>query len=130
MRAFLLGIIVVSGGLGCRSMQGMVEESNTQEGTIKEYKIGKAKALEVAKVVLKEQGADSFKIADDWVIGSFGTNLITWGIYCGVYPKETAPDSCELRVISRRKASLSIFTSLTEGGFHDAFEAKLRRVSR
>jgi len=120
--ALLLGILVIG---GCRSMSGMEEERDSEEGTIKTYPLSKKKALDFAKIVMKEQGADSFKETEDYVIGSFYVNLISPGSFCGVYPKET-PAGCEVRVISRRKSSISIFTGLTEGGFHEAFEEKLK----
>lgn len=124
--AMLLGILLVT---GCRSMSGMEEEKDSQEGMIRTYPITKDKALELAKVVLKEQGADSFQEGTGYVIGSFYVNLITPGSYCGVYPKET-DKGCQVRVISRRKSSISIFTGLTEEGFHTAFSEKLEGMAQ
>lgn len=109
---------------GCRSMSGMEEEAASEDGVIRKYPVSQQKALEVAKVVLKEQGADSMKEGEGYVIGSFYVNFITPGSYCGVYTKP-AGEACEVRVISRRKSSVSIFTGLTEDGFHTAFGAKV-----
>ena len=125
-KMMVLGILLTVAG--CTSMGGMIEEKNTSEGTVETYPLSKAKALELAKIVMKEQGADSFEEGDGYVIGSFYVNLISPGSFCGVYPKEVS-SGCEVRVVSRRKSSISIFTGLTETGFHDAFEAKLKSMA-
>ena len=123
MRKMLtLGFLLVA---GCRTMSGMEEEASSTDGDVRSYPMTPGKALELAKVVLKEQGADDFKEGGGYVIGSFYLNLVTPGSYCGVYVKET-PAGCDVRVLSRRKAAVSIFTGLTESGFHTAFSEKLR----
>lgn len=125
-KMMVLGIMLAVAG--CRTMGGMIEEKDGSDGAVQTYPLSKQKALELAKIVLKEQGADSFEEGDGYVIGSFYVNLISPGSYCGVYPKEK-DGACEVRVVSRRKSSVSIFTGLTEQGFHDAFAEKLKTVA-
>lgn len=125
-RTLILGLLVVA---GCRSMAGVEEEASTQEGVVRSYSVSKQKALEVAKQVLKEEGADEIKEGNGYLVGSFNFNLITPGSYCGVFPKETER-GVELRVVSRRKSAISCFTCLTEETFHESFQAKLGIASK
>lgn len=129
----LILMVVPLMALGCRGMEGMVEERWSDEGTSVTYKIGKKRALEVAKDVMKDEGADGFRVMGEYVIGRWDTNVLSLisysGSFTGVYAKETEA-GCSLRVLSRRRNPLSIFTGLTEGGFHDAFQLKLKGMSQ
>lgn len=121
-RALMLGLLMTA---GCRSMSAVHEDP--EDGSVKVYPgLSKAKALEITKWVMKDKGADKLKVTDEWVVGDWYGNVVSWGAYCGVFPKETA-EGCQLRVVSKRKSAVSIFTGITEGGFLDAFDDRLSR---
>lgn len=127
MRTLKASGVLVLMVVGCRGMGGMEEEATSNEGVVKSYSVTARKALELAKEILKEHGADEFREAEGYVIGSFYVNFVTPGSYLGVYPKEVG-GSCEVRVIARRKSSMSVFTGMTEDTFHRYFSAKLEKL--
>lgn len=123
-RALMLGLLVVG---GCRTVSSVHEDP--QEGTVTFYEgLSRQKALEITKWVMKDKGADKLRVTDEWVVGEWYTNVVSWGAYCGVFPEETK-EGCRVRVVSKRKAALSVFTGITEGGFVSAFEARLNGSS-
>lgn len=132
MRSVILALSVL-GILGCgqRTYQDVREAAADGEGMVKTYSdLSKAKALEVAKKVLREAGADAFRGGEEvgYLIAEFKANAVTAGSFCGVYPKEVGKD-LEVRVICLRKSSMNMATGITENGFFNRFARGLDPIS-
>lgn len=122
MKNYAVLVMLVLGG--CTSMDSVDQDAKGGGGDVREYAVSKGRALEIAKEVFKDFRAMSVEERADSVVASFSTNPITPGSYCGVYPVEK-DGKTEVRVVSRRKSQISVFTCLTEDTFHEAFAAKV-----
>lgn len=124
----ILGLLL---GAGCSTYSSVEGEAREGGGTAVVYEVGREDALRLAKETLKSYGPSEVKEGSDFVTAYFNTNLITPGSFCGVFVGGLAGGRSEVRAVSQRASSISIFTCLTEGTFHDEYAkrvAKLKRV--
>lgn len=115
---------------GCSSYSSVEGEARDGGGTAVVYEIGKEDALRLAKETLKSYGPSEVKEGKDSVTAYFNTNLITPGSFCGVFVGGLAGGRSEVRAVSQRASSISIFTCLTESTFHDEYAKRVAKLKR
>ena len=124
MRTMIISVVFLLGA-GCVSMDDV--RSDRGGGTAQVYAASKEAVLTAVANVLRQQGVEALERSEDGA-ALFGTIPESFfgdvsSTYCGVWIEEASADGVEVRVVTRRRRSLSLLTGLTESTFH----AELRK---
>ncbi|MFA5053347.1 MAG: hypothetical protein WC565_04775 [Parcubacteria group bacterium] len=117
----LLSILAMA---GCASMGDVVRvRENGSEGVTRVYPVTPEQAWDISKMVFHWEGADEFEEHRDqgYMLTSSGWNLISWGTYMGAWIRPIDANNTEVTVVTKRKASMSLVTKLTEDTYHRRF---------
>lgn len=109
---------------GCASLNDVVREKEAgKEGTTKVYPINSEQAWEIAKVVFRWEGSDAIEEHknEGYMLTSSGVNAYTYGTVMGAWVKPTGKESTDVTVVTKRRIQVGLFTTLTEGTFHNRF---------
>lgn len=118
---FLALMLVVS---GCSTMQDVVKvKESGKEGTTKNYAVTEAQAWEIAKTVFRWEGADAIEEHRDqhYMLTSSGVNLVSWGAVMGAWVEPVKEDDTKVTVVTKRRVTVNLATTLTETTFHKRF---------
>ena len=119
--AFVALMLVVS---GCSTMQDVVKvKESGKEGTTKNYPVTEAQAWEIAKTVFRWEGADAIEEHRDqhYMLTSSGVNLVSWGAVMGAWVEPIKEDDTKVTVVTKRRVTVNVATTLTESTFHKRF---------
>ncbi|HSI22926.1 MAG TPA: hypothetical protein VK959_07890 [Methylophilaceae bacterium] len=120
--ALLISFALISSG--CSTMQDVVrvKEAGT-EGTTKNYPVNETQAWEIAKTVFRWEGSDAIEEHKEqgYMLTSSGMNLVSYGAVMGAWVEPTDKDNTKVTVVTKRRVSMNIATTLTEGTFHRRF---------
>jgi hypothetical protein len=120
--ALLISFALISSG--CSTMQDVVrvKEAGT-EGTTKDYPVNATQAWEIAKTVFRWEGSDAIEEHKEqgYMLTSSGMNLVSYGAVMGAWVEPTDKDNTKVTVVTKRRVSMNIATTLTEGTFHRRF---------
>jgi PBP1b-binding outer membrane lipoprotein LpoB len=119
----LLAILML-GLSGCSTMQDVVKAKESgAEGTTKTYSVPESQAWDIAKAVFRWEGADAIEEHRDqhYMLTSSGMNLITMGTVMGAWTKPLNTENTEVTVVTKRRVTTNLATTLTEGTFHKRF---------
>ena len=114
-------MLVVS---GCSTMQDVVKvKESGKEGTTKNYAVTEAQAWEIAKTVFRWEGADAIEEHRDqhYMLTSSGVNLVSWGAVMGAWVEPVKEDDTKVTVVTKRRVTVNVATTLTETTFHKRF---------
>lgn len=114
-------MLVVS---GCSTMQDVVKvKESGKEGTVKNYPVTEAQAWEIAKTVFRWEGADAIEEHRDqhYMLTSSGVNLVSWGAVMGAWVEPVKNDDTKVTVVTKRRVTVNLATTLTETTFHKRF---------
>jgi len=117
----LLSIFVLT---GCASMSDVVRAKESgSEGVTRVYPVTPEQAWDISKMVFHWEGADEVEEHRDqgYMLTSSGWNLISWGTYMGAWIHPIDANNTEVTVVTKRKASMSLVTKLTEDTYHRRF---------
>lgn len=119
---FILVILTCLVFIGGCSTTGDVFKSKN-EGTANVYPVTKDQAWEIARRVFRWEGADAIEEHKDegYMLTSSGINLITYGTVMGAWVDSVGNNQSRVTVVTKRRLSLSYFTTLTETTFHKRF---------
>lgn len=127
--ALIIMLAVISSG--CSTMQDVVrvKEAGT-EGTTKNYPVNENQAWEIAKTVFRWEGSDAIEEHKDqgYMLTSSGMNLVSYGAVMGAWVEPTDKDNTKVTVVTKRRVSMNIATTLTEGTFHRRFAEAVELV--
>jgi hypothetical protein len=128
MRSLIVSVVCLLGA-GCVSMDDV--RGDRSGGTAQVYAAPKAAVLSAIVNVLRQQGVEALERSED-PAAVFGTIPESFfgdvsSTYCGVWIEEASADSVEVRVVTRRRRSLSLLTGMTESTFHAELERELAR---
>ena len=132
----LYGFIVIVALLicsGCASMSDVVRvKESGKEGTVKEYPVTVDQGWEIAKAVFRWEGADAIEEhrSENYMLTSSGPNLVSWGAVMGAWIESAGPDTSKVTVVTKRRISMNIATTLTEGTFHRRFAQGVEIVKK
>ncbi len=109
---------------GCATMNDVVrvKEAGT-EGTTKVYPVNVDQAWEISKAVFRWEGSDAIEEHKDqgYMLTSSGMNLVSWGTVMGAWIEPVDADYTKVTVVTKRRVTLNIATTLTEGTYHKRF---------
>ena len=128
MKTMIVSVALVLGA-GCASMEDV--RADLGGGTTAVVDGTRDAVLAAAARVLRQQGVELQGL--DEVQGTlFGTIPESFlgdvsSTYCGVWVEPVADGRLEVRVVTRRRRSLSLLTGLTEATFHEELRGELGR---
>ena len=127
--SLLIILAVISSG--CSTMQDVVrvKEAGT-EGTTRNYPINENQAWEIAKTVFRWEGSDAIEEHKDqgYMLTSSGMNLVSYGAVMGAWVEPTDKNNSKVTVVTKRRISMNVATTLTEGTFHRRFAQAVELV--
>ncbi|MBW2641690.1 MAG: hypothetical protein JRE10_16460 [Deltaproteobacteria bacterium] len=127
---FLLFVALLN---GCATMNDVVrvKEAGT-EGTTKVYPVTVDQAWEISKTVFRWEGSDAIEEHRDqgYMLTSSGMNLVSWGAVMGAWIKPVDKDNTKVTVVTKRRITINIATTLTEGTYHRRFAQAVEIVKK
>src|SRR3989339_872416 len=116
---FFVAILALIGG--CATMGDVVRVKD--EGTAKVYPVTSEQAWEIAKTVFRWEGADAIEEhkSEGYMLTSSGMNMVSWGAVMGAWILPVDKDNTKAIVVTKRRISINIATTLTETTFHNRF---------
>ena len=110
---------------GCASMGDVVRAKESgSEGVTRVYPVTPEQAWDISKMVFHWEGANDIEPHRDqgYMLTSSGWNVFSWGTYMGAWIRPIDANNTEVTVVTKRKASMSLVTKLTESKYHRRFE--------
>lgn len=122
----VLGVLLVA---GCASMEDV--RNDRSGGTSAVYAGPAEDVLRAASRVLKRQGVEAVEQEPGALFGTIPESFLgdVSSTYCGVWVDAADDGTVEVRVVTRRRRSLSLLTGLTETTFHEELQRELGRPS-
>jgi hypothetical protein len=113
----------------CSTMADVVDHKH--EGTAMVYELTSDQAWELAKVVLRTEGADAIEEHRDqgYMLTSSGSNFYSRGAVMGAWVEPYSGNRMVVTVLTKRRVKTNLFTTLTEGTFHRRFAQGVRIVN-
>jgi hypothetical protein len=132
--SLMLVILLVAAFLsGCSTLSDVqrVKEEGS-EGTTKTYPVTVDQAWDISKVVFRWEGCDAIEEhkAEGYMLTSSGMNMVSWGAVMGAWVKPIDASNTEVTVVTKRRLTMNLFTTLTEGTFHTRFAQAVPIVQR
>jgi len=118
---------------GCATMNDVVRVKEAgAEGTIKVYPVNAGQAWEIAKTVFRWEGSDAIEEHRDkgFMLTSSGMNFVSWGAVMGAWVEPVDKDNTKVTVVTKRRITINIATTLTEGTFHRRFAQGVEIVKK
>jgi len=130
----VLGILVSLVTLNaCSTMTDVVKaKEDGAEGTTKIYAVTMNQAWEISKTVFRWEGADAIEEHRDegYMLTSSGPNLVSWGAVMGAWVKPVDQENTEVTVVTKRRITINVATTLTEGTFHNRFAQAVQIIKK
>jgi hypothetical protein len=106
---------------GCATMSDVVRSKD--EGTVQVYPVNADEAWEIARTVFRWEGADAIEEhrKENYMLTSSGMNLVSYGAVMGAWVEPVNKDSTKVTVVTKRRLSTNLATTLTEATFHKRF---------
>lgn len=118
---------------GCATMNDVVrvKEAGT-EGTTKVYAINADQAWEISKTVFRWEGSDAIEEHRDqgYMLTGSGPNLVSWGAVMGAWIEPVDKDNTKVTVVTKRRVTINVATTLTEGTYHRRFSQAVEIVKK
>jgi hypothetical protein len=135
VRIVLVAALCVAATLsgGCATLNDVVEAKESgREGTSQVYPVTPDQAWDIAKTVLRWEGADAIEEhrAQGYMLTSSGMNLVSMGAVMGAWVEPVPPSSSKVTIVTKRRVQTNIFTTLTEGTFHNRFAQAVEIVKQ
>lgn len=127
-KAILLLTAVLTTGLlftaGCATTNDVIRvKESGSEGTSKVYPVTVDQAWEIAKTVFRWEGADAIEEhkSEGYMLTSSGPNLVSWGAVMGAWVEKVDDNNTKVTVVTKRRISMNVATTLTESTFQKRF---------
>lgn len=106
---------------GCATMSDVIKSKD--EGTVKVYPVNADQAWEIARTVLRWEGADAIEEHrnEGYMLTSSGMNLVSYGAVMGTWIEPVDKDNTKVTVVTKRRLATNLATTLTETTFHKRF---------
>ena len=123
MTMLLMGLFLVSMSVtvGCSTMANVV--GHKEDGTTQVYPVTADQAWEIARVVFRTEGTDSIEEhrSEGYMLTSSGMNLVSWGAVMGAWVEPVSKDETRVTVLTKRRITINVATTLMESTFHRRF---------
>ncbi len=109
---------------GCSTTNDVIRVKEAgSEGTTKVYPVTTDQAWEIAKTVFRWEGADAIEEhrSEGYMLTSSGPNLVSWGAVMGAWIEKVDDNNTKVTVVTKRRISMNLATTLTETTFHKRF---------
>lgn len=109
---------------GCATMNDVVRvKEDGSEGTTKIYPVTADQAWEISKVVFRWEGSDAIEEHREqgYMLTSSGMNLVSWGAVMGAWIEPVGKNNTKVTVVTKRRVTVNIATTLTETTYHKRF---------
>jgi len=99
---------------------------------MKIYPVTPDQAWEISKTVFRWEGSDAIEEHKDegYMLTSSGMNFFSFGTVMGAWVEPFDKDNTKVTVVTKRRVSTNLVTTLTEGTFHDRFAQAVEIVKR
>jgi hypothetical protein len=127
---FLLCVVVVN---GCATLDDVVRAKEAgSEGTTKVYPVNADQAWEISKTVFRWEGAEAIEEHRDqgYMLTSSGMNGLSWGTVMGAWIEPLDKNNTRVTVVTKRKATINVATTLTETTYHNRFAQAVELVKK
>jgi hypothetical protein len=116
--AALLGLLA-----GCATMSDVVESKAEGKGTAEVYPVTADQAWEIPKAVFRWEGADAIEEhrSEGYMLTSSGMNLVSYGAVMGAWIEPVTSGRTRVTVITKRRLSVNVATTMRETTFHKRF---------
>ena len=118
---------------GCATMNDVlrVKEAGT-EGTTKVYPVNADQAWDISKAVFRWEGSDAIEEHKDqgYMLTSSGMNLVSWGAVMGAWIKPIDKDNTEVTVVTKRRITINVATTLMESTYHKRFAQAVEIIKK
>jgi len=118
---------------GCATMNDVVRVKHAgTEGTTKVYPVNADQAWEISKAVFRWEGSDAIEEHRDerYMLTSSGMNFFSWGTVMGAWMEPVDTDNTKVTVVTKRRITINIATTLTEGTYHNRFAQAVEIVKK
>ena len=118
---------------GCATMDDVVKvKESGKEGTTQEFPVTVDQGWEIAKTVFRWEGADAIEEhrSQNYMLTSSGANLISFGAVMGAWIEPIGKDSIKVTVVTKRRITINVATTLTEGTFLKRFAQGVEIVKK
>ena len=118
---------------GCATMNDVVRvKEDGSEGTTKVYPVTVDQAWEISKTVFRWEGSDAIEEHRDqsYMLTSSGINLVSWGTVMGAWIEPVDKANTKVTVVTKRRVTVNIATTLTEGTYHKRFAQAVEIVKK
>jgi len=109
---------------GCASMNDVIQaKQDGSEGTTQVYDVTTEQAWDISKAVFRWEGCDAIEEhkADNYMLTSSGMNIVSAGTVMGAWVAPVDSGHTKVTVVTKRRLSVNIATTLTEGTYHKRF---------
>ena len=117
-----LSLITLLGG--CATVNDVIRvKEEGSEGTTKVYSVVFDQAWKIARRVFRWEGADAIEEHKDegYMLTSSGPNVVSWGAVMGAWVTPIDDKNTEVTVVTKRRISINLATTLTESTYHKRF---------
>lgn len=116
-------LIVFLGIAGCANLTHVIRQKEAGGGTTRVYPVGVDQAWDIAKTVFRWSGTDAIEEHRDegYMLTSSGMNLVSYGAVMGAWVEPVGQEQTQVTIVTKRRLSLNIATTLTETTFHKRF---------
>jgi len=118
---------------GCATLNDVVQAKESgAEGTTKVYPVTKDQGWEIAKTVFRWEGSDAIEEHKDqnYMLTSSGMNLVSYGAVMGAWVEPVDKENSKVTVVTKRRVTLNLATTLTETTFHRRFAQGVEIVKK
>ncbi len=118
---------------GCASMDDVVKvKESGKEGTTQDFPVTVDQGWEIAKAVFRWEGADAIEEhrSENYMLTSSGPNLISFGAVMGAWIEPINKDSIKVTVVTKRRITINVATTLTESTFLKRFAQGVEIVKK
>jgi len=127
-----LFVVVVAAvfGIGCSSLDDVVREKQAGGGTARTYAVTFDQAWEISRTVFRWEGADQIEEHKDqkYMLTSSGMNFVSAGAVMGAWIEPLDEKNTRVTVITKRRMSTNIATTLTESTYQKTFAQAVQIV--
>lgn len=128
---FFLSFVVLLNGCATMNDVVRVKEAGT-EGTTAVYPVTADQAWEISKTVFRWEGSDAIEEHRDqgYMLTSSGMNMVSWGAVMGAWIESVDKDNTKVTVVTKRRITINVATTLTEGTYHRRFAQAVEIVKK
>jgi len=127
---FAIALAVFS---GCATTNDVIRvKESGSEGTAQGLPVTVGQAWDIAKTVFRWEGADAIEEhkSENYMLTSSGPNLVPSGAVMGAWVERVDDANTKVTVVTKRRISVNVATTLTESKFQKRFAQAVEIVKK